>query len=167
MDRPPIPENLKNIDEIHDWITKELKKKGFENQEIKYDEYYQPMDGVILGDLRIELPKDTWTVMEYGEKLKHCIAGYARNAVNKQCVLMAIYKGGELKYNLEIRNEQIRQFRGKCNCDPEAADRVIVMEFLEGKWKEERAKKGIMVEATYGMRNVLDNFDHEYPAVFV
>lgn len=126
-----IPAEYKNIKEIHDWLSAEYRKSKTVSRPIPYSEKFEAIDGAEIEDLRLELPKETETLYTYGKKLGQCVASYGDMAVRKVCQIVAVYRGEELLYNLEIRQKVIHQFRGKYNKNPDANDRERVVEFLE------------------------------------
>ncbi len=126
-----IPAEYKNIKDIHDWLAEEYRKSKTVSREIPYTEKFKVIDGATMGDLRLELPKETEDLYTYGKKLSHCVASYGDMAVNKICQIFAVYRGEELLYNLEIRGKEIRQFRGKYNKNPDEGDKELVVSFLK------------------------------------
>lgn len=86
----------------------------------------------------LALPDHTNVLLEWGNAMKHCIyTMYASEAIKKRCLLLGVFKKGELVYNIEIRGNQVRQFLGHCNSQPKEADNHEVREALkvECNWR--------------------------------
>lgn len=127
---PEIPKTCKNLREIHDWTSIEYLKIKNAPKEISWKDEYLEIDNAKIQDLRIELPKDSHYLVDYGTKLSHCVASYGEMAAKGNCQILAIYKNEELKYNLEIRNKLLIQFRGKRNCEPDEDDKNLILSYL-------------------------------------
>ncbi len=97
--------------EIHDFLMKREREIQFANKEIKYPKEFECIDGMVLGDLRLELPRMSWDLNTYTEKLGHCISSYADMAVKSVYKLFAVYKNDELLYNGDIRMDYLNQLR--------------------------------------------------------
>lgn len=140
LNRPQIPKDLKDWQEIHDYLAKEHRKIRNKDKEIKYSENVLKIDSARIGDLTIELPKSSHKLIEYSQKMNNCISSYADRAVGGQVILLGIYKNDELAYNVEIRNQEIVQFVGKHNSPAPQEDKDAIKKFLGDedvlKWKE-------------------------------
>ena len=99
-----IPKNFKNFKELHDKISAQYNeiKAEEKNKEIPYTEDEFKLHGYSKKEVEFVLPAEGKTVVEWGQKFKHCIASYIDRAAKKECVLIGVKVKGELKYTMEI-----------------------------------------------------------------
>lgn len=129
-----IPKDIeKDWVKFHDWLTIEQRKIATKALPINYSEKELVIDSATVDDLEIELPKDTHKLIEWGQELSHCVGGYGRMAADKRCNILGVKKAGEIKYCIEINENNMVQFRGKHNCDPEPEDYKKVVNLLKEK----------------------------------
>jgi hypothetical protein len=126
--------NTNSIIEIHDNFAKQERK--IKDKPITFDETYKKysyLDNVIFDSFKIEVPKDSEKLREYGENMHHCIFGYKEAMQYGRLLLLGIYKNGELKYNAAIfPTGELQQMRGKFNANPDPNDEITII----GKLKE-------------------------------
>jgi hypothetical protein len=133
------------IEEIHNYISKEQRKVKTPNFIFEYSDKQLKMDGLIIDDLRIELPKDSYTLIDYGQKMSNCIGSYAHYVAGKQGVLLGIYKDNVLTYNVEIQKSgHVNQFYTARNQSAPKEDVDKVLNALNNLsiWKNELNHKG-------------------------
>ena len=84
--------------------------------------------------------------------MSNCIASYANrvNDSNGKQILLGIYKGDQVMYNIEIYNGELRQFYAKHNSPAPAKDQEKILDFLavkkivkEDPFKDYRIETGI------------------------
>lgn len=92
---------------------------------------YKAIDGVMLDEFRFEIPKDSAALIEYSNKMNNCIRWYSQRVLDNTCNLIGVYVGDELKYNISIENNEIQQFYGKYNGQPDPQDKEKIVQFLE------------------------------------
>jgi hypothetical protein len=125
-----IPRNLTNIQEVHDHISLLYRRSKTEDFDLKPSEEVLALDGVSVEDLEIVVPKTNHELLDWGSRMNNCIGSYGNQFKFGSCILFGIKKNGELTYNIEIRNKNIAQFRGKRNSEPDNEDRLKITKFL-------------------------------------
>lgn len=116
--------------ELHNYFAREQRKIENPNKEIKYSDKFNEIDGLIIDELRIELPRDSYRLIDMGKEMNNCIASYGREAISGNAQLLAIYKENKLIYNVEIRNKKLMQFKGKFNAAADQKDQEKVIDIL-------------------------------------
>lgn len=75
-------------------------------------------------------PATTHTLLEWGNKLYHCIGTYGQQAYTKRCLLLAAYRGDDLVYtlslNLHVKQFVVEQFYGLYNASPNDVDNMTI-----------------------------------------
>lgn len=117
---------------LHDWITLESIKLRDKPREIIYKEKWAKIDGVVIGDFVIILPKVTTDLITLGQKLNMCVGGvsYQNFAVENRGLILEIRKENEPIYCMSVQNGQIDQFRAKYNENPSEEDWKIIVDGL-------------------------------------
>lgn len=87
-------------------------------EEINLLPLWEKFDGIEYEKYKIVVPRHADTLANWGNEMHHCIAGYARAMHEHRCLLLGVLEDGKLKYNLEIRQGRIVQFRGFANATP-------------------------------------------------
>lgn len=126
-----LPKHPKDFKEIHDYLSKEVLKIQNEPVEIKYPEKIKKLNGIIIDNLKIELPFNTHVLIDWGQKMNNCIGGYQQQAAKNQVLLLGIYKDNKLTYNISIRNKILEQFYGPRNSNPDDMDKEKIIKILE------------------------------------
>ena len=132
-DKLTLPANMGNWSETHDYLSKELYKINNPNSEIKYDEKWDKIDEEMIGELKVILPRDTYTIVGWGKENSHCLAGYSNSAAKGDCKILGLYRNNQLLYNAEIRHGEVRQLRGKFNKAADKEHEQQIREFLKEK----------------------------------
>lgn len=60
------------------------------------------IDGLVVGDLRFEIPKTKYDLYSYGNQMINCIYTYSEKCEVKSSILIGIYKNEKLEYNIEL-----------------------------------------------------------------
>ncbi len=130
-----IPDSLKTLSEIHDFVSIEFRKLENGNFDLEIPENIQAINGVILGDMRLEIPQGSFDLITYGQKMNNCIGGYGRQVRDSKGKnwVMAVYKNDVLTYNIEVRSGYIQQFWASHNRKAEQNDEILVTKFLVEK----------------------------------
>lgn len=134
-DKIEIPKNLKTMREVHDYVAAERRKLGTADFHLTIDDKILELDGLTIGNLRLEVPKTNHKLIEYGQKMNNCIGGYGQrvNQSKKAQWLLGVYKNDELTYNIEVNHKSVVQFWGKHNSQADAQDKVHVLTVLKEK----------------------------------
>ena len=130
----PIPQKPKSITELHDFYAILQRKLASDNKPIGPG----PLEGiqyaVLPHGIRIELPTCTWDMLEWGEKMHHCIFSYASHAVSGAHTFGAVYQHGQLLGNFDVsiqgRALKMVQFLGQYNKPVPEEPRQIVENLL-------------------------------------
>jgi len=80
-----------------------------------------------------------------GEKLKHCVGGYAKNYANAVTNIFVIRKIEDEEkpyYTVEIKGEKITQVRGYKNKSPEEEVKIF-MDVFEKEMFNKSKRKGV------------------------
>lgn len=86
------------------------------NEPITLGDLGKKLDGAMIGEHRVVLPKDTDTLREWGNYMHNCIGGYAyRATANTDAIYGGIYHGETLVANFEINDKTLTQLLGKYN----------------------------------------------------
>ena len=98
-------ENVKQYDAQIASAQKELKRR-----------YQFESEGLVVLP-----PQSAREIVVEGQKLHHCVGGYAERAAKRECTILFIRKEEQKSkpfYTVEIRNDRIIQVRGFSNCAP-------------------------------------------------
>jgi len=132
-DKIGLSPEYNTLRKIHDYVSKEYRKlqtKDFSLIDNIDAEVIEALDGAEVAGMTIRVPKTNYELIEWGQYMHHCIAGYAQRMRNNQCLLLGIEKDNVLTYNVEIRNNRVVQFQGKYNASPDNEDKFVVEKFL-------------------------------------
>jgi hypothetical protein len=132
-DKIRLTPEYNTLRKIHDYVSKEYRKlqtKDFSLIDKLDSELMVKLDGAEVAGMTIRIPKTNYELIEWGQYMHHCIAGYASSMKDNQCLLLGIEKDSVLTYNVEIRNNRVVQFRGKFNASPDINDKLFVEKFL-------------------------------------
>lgn len=160
-DKIVIPNNLKGLDEIHDYVSIEFRKLSSADFDLEFKDEVKAIDGVVLeGGLRLVIPKTSFQLVAWGQKMSNCIGGYGRqvNSSKGKQWLLGVYKNDMLTYNIEIEGKDIRQFWGARNSSADPKDKVTVLKFLaEKELAKERDTNRAVEELTRALEAGLYN----------
>jgi hypothetical protein len=95
------------IQQIHDYISKELRKVRDPNFIFEYSKKQQKIHGLVVDNLRIELPIDRDTLVDYGQIMKNCVGSYSYYIQSGQGLILGVIKDGQLTYNVEIEKDGV------------------------------------------------------------
>ena len=73
--------------------------------------------------------------MEWGLIMHNCIGNYGKFVKNQELHIIAIVDKitNEMIYTADICKRQLRQLRGKNNCEPDPHDRDDIIDLLKSK----------------------------------
>lgn len=78
------------------------------------------------------LPKTTFDLVTWRQKLNICVGAYQNKVVSKESYILGIESQGELIYCIEINSKsEIWQFVGKFNSTPKKEDYELVCQALK------------------------------------
>jgi hypothetical protein len=84
----------------------------------------------------VVIPETVQDVIKEGESLSHCVASYVDDIISRKCKIMFIREANNKKLSLltvEIRNNSIRQAKGKNNRSANDEERQFIKEWTEKK----------------------------------
>jgi hypothetical protein len=127
----------KNCKQAHDYLSAlhtRHKNAAMYERKLKTEKKFKQINGSVLhlGSHEVEfiLPENIGQIYEWGEQQRHCLSVYAKDHEEGKCTILEVKVDG-VRYHLEIRGGQVRQFRGKCNISPPENIRKIVTNYLE------------------------------------
>lgn len=83
-----------------------------------------------LGGLTFRRAVDTHELIAAGEDLSICVGSYRHMAVHGECVIvLARDEGGKLRFCLEVRGRELRQYKGACNARPQGDDLALALNY--------------------------------------
>lgn len=145
-DKIVLLEDFKTLKDIHDYVSREFGKIKDPAVVFEYPDYVQSIDGVEIEGLIIKLAKDSHVLIDWGQEMHNCIGSYKDRVASKECVLIGVYEGSKIKYNIEVGPAGIKQFK-KVNNVEETGD-------IRNKIAKEIMDRGInratMVESAKG-----------------
>lgn len=126
-----------NVGRVRCWLTvhEELSRQYISvlpNEKVVLNSKWEAVNGLsaVDGSWRIELPTNTAQLKLWGEQLHNCVGGYGESINNGYCVVFVVYFHGALKYCVEVRHGEIKQFYGQRNSAPDYSERDAVLASL-------------------------------------
>jgi hypothetical protein len=112
-----LPRKPKSFTEIHDAISffllKEIKRNLPLNQDIAY------LNKEVLFDYVIEVPSESFDLINTSAELKHCVHGYIESVRRKEVQIINLLRDHKRVYTIELRKTgsvySIVQFKGLLN----------------------------------------------------
>lgn len=133
--------------ELHDYISVEYRKLGQKNRKIPEGKLIKKLKKLpAMNGMTFIHPIDTHTLVDWGQAMSNCIASYTGDAVSKRTILLGVERSGELLYNIEIENNQVRQFFGKRNTSPTKEDGCIISMALANEGIKERREGCLTIQ---------------------
>lgn len=133
----------KHLKQAHDQALSRMKQKDVE-------QYDAQIAGIREGLIRqyqfkskglvVIPPRSAQEIVIEGQKLHHCVGGYATSMANDRCTILFIRREKRKSkpfYTVEVRGDRIIQVRGANNCAPTPE----VHDFLEA-WEKKKHLKG-------------------------
>ncbi|MEG2289943.1 MAG: PcfJ domain-containing protein [Clostridium sp.] len=135
-----------NLVKAHEETIKRVKYK--ENKDLNqrfekryneaYKKYYLEFENIFIRPARsaIELIRE-------GEKLHHCVGGYAERHAKGETTILFIRDKSKPRtpfFTVEIKKNEIVQVRGKYNCRPEGEIAAFIEKFEKEKLEEKNKK---------------------------
>lgn len=113
--------------EYHDLLSEIHRKLVTEDYKLRFKDPIYKIDGAIVQDWQIVVPKTNHELIEWGNQMHNCIASYASLDMGNTVLLgLRNRKEDRLEYCLEVSSRRLRQFKAKYNADasPEIVDVV-------------------------------------------
>ena len=124
-----IPRGMTSLKHIHDFLSVTQRKMAQSDFKLKPSKKALEIDGHIVNDMEIVVPKTNYELIEWGTHMSNCIASYAgRNAT-----LFGIKRNGVLQYCIEINQGAIWQFKAKYNKEAPKEDYTVITDYLTNK----------------------------------
>lgn len=133
----------KHLKQAHDQAQGRIKQKNVEQYDARIAsacealkrQYQFKSNGLVVIP-----PRSAQEIVIEGQRLHHCVGGYAKNMANNLCTILFIRRErrkGKPFYTVEVRGNKIIQVRGANNCVPTPE----VKDFLAA-WEKEKHLKG-------------------------
>lgn len=106
-----------NMITLHNSFSKyhrELSERKIFDIKFDYDERYLNACKDI-NDYQIRLPKDGKELYEWSNSLKNCLSGYVYKIKNKSTVIYGFFNNDELRFAVEVKNNNIIESKRKYN----------------------------------------------------
>lgn len=120
-------ETIKRVKHYEDELMRKKAKERYEK--IKHYEFE-------LGQLKIVVPYTPKEIIDEGNKLSHCVGGYAQRHVDGKTTILFIRnikEPDESFYTLEVKNEKVLQVRGVKNKPATEDVQTFIEEFKKQK----------------------------------
>ena len=112
-----LPKKPKSFREVHDAISAITMKLRKMNRFLDQDIFY--LHGLKLFEYTIEVPSDSYELIDTSRQLKHCVHSYDQRVITKKCQIINLLFEGRRVYTIELKaigkNYSIVQFKGYCN----------------------------------------------------
>ncbi len=149
-----IPSRWKNIKELHDNISRQFRdiEAAVNNKDIEYDpEILEILDNVQVGNLIIQIPKESAELAKWGKAMGNCVACSGSRAASGDCIILGIFKDGTITHNVELsvsiplatigekqhefktKHYMVREFRGIKNKESNKEERQLIEDYLLSK----------------------------------
>jgi hypothetical protein len=125
-----IPSGLKTWGDIHDFLAKAHRKIEYPNKPVKVHESTEALDGLIINDYKIQIPRDSDTLHDWGMSLSNCVGSYAYRAGTENCILIGLIKDDRIEFCIEVAYRQINQFSGRFRAKPSKELLATIQQFL-------------------------------------
>jgi hypothetical protein len=125
MKRP----RFRNLWDVHEFLWKQ-QLENEPNYELEVNPTASKLDGKVVGEFTLVLPKSTRTLKEWGKELNHCVGGYGPAINRGESVIISLYENGVAIYTIElVKNSSmimgsnrsrwvVNQFYGEGNSNP-------------------------------------------------
>ena len=129
----------KNLQERHDELIPLIKQEKLKVYNQRINERYNKLSYLYSWEYKdyiICVPKNADDLMNEGQALHHCVGTYSEAmALGETVILFLRHKNEPDKsfYTIEVKRNEICQFRGYGNCDPTPVLRKVVREFKKEK----------------------------------
>lgn len=90
------------LETLHHDLVRDMRRYEAANQKIQYTEREEQFSYAV-GEFMFKLAPDTHTLRDVGHELNLCVGGYARTAVNKQTIIVNVYKAEEIYMCIDVR----------------------------------------------------------------
>lgn len=123
---------MKTLKDIHDKATEEYKKLKTVNRVINLTDNQKKLNDS-CDEVEFKVCTETSQLDYIGDKMHHCVASYADDAVAKRCTIIGATKNNRLFACIEIRNNNILQAKGYCNQKLSKEDLIMVRSWANKK----------------------------------
>jgi hypothetical protein len=126
---------LRDLCELHDYLTKVYNSLIHQPVDLRVDLNVERLDGREIGIYKLEVPRVSTTLLEWGRKLDHCVGSYV-NAVNegRTSIVGVNDEKGEPIYTIQliegVELYRINQFYGAHNTEPPAEDKESISNYI-------------------------------------
>lgn len=144
------PNGLLNVEQVHEAVFparvrwQEQVGATFrpisieENQELKVANFLRGQTDMQVGLFRLEVPKDTDTLREWGKIMHNCVGSYGHVINAGHIAVLGVFLEDKLVYNIAISvssdgNRSLQQFYGVCNQAPDVTHKAQIKQFLIDK----------------------------------
>ena len=108
------PKKINSFHDIHSYIShlyRKIQKNG-ENIIFQHSKLFTNIENINnlnipQSNLKLELPKDKFELINWGEKLNNCLASYNDKILDKSCIILGVFLNKEIKYALELNPETL------------------------------------------------------------
>ena len=114
-----LPKKAKSFREIHDALSFGLlnKRNHYQNKSLNQDIIF--LHGKEIFEYTIEIPTDSDTLIDTSRELKHCLHGYTKSIIMKECQVLNLIANNERQYTIELKpvhqGYEVVQFKGLQN----------------------------------------------------
>jgi hypothetical protein len=146
-----MPNRVRGLKELHDDLARQQRRLNNPDFVIPVGQDLATFEGAQVGDMTLQLARTNYQVVEWGETLNHCIASYANDAGRGDCLLLGLYRGEKLVYNLMLNRNRsdvfVEQFYGHCNQLPTTEDQAAWDRFFRTNRKFHQAVSESLMDA--------------------
>lgn len=131
-------------DELHEAVRLDLRDRRHVKREIKQVDLAKDIEKVTFKNgYQVIQPADTHELMDWGNKMGHCIGSYAFEASSGQSVFLGILKDGKMIGNaqIKVKEKRLMQIFGKHNA-------LLDDEVLDA-FKEPLIKQNVLPETAF------------------
>ncbi|MDO4246382.1 MAG: PcfJ domain-containing protein [Deinococcus sp.] len=130
---PEFRPKAKAVRQLHDELSRLQRRLANVNLPLESatQQRYDRLDQT-LGGLTFRRAGDTHELIAAGEDLDICVGSYRHMAFRGECVIvLARDEGGKLRFCLEVRGQELRQFKGACNARPQGDDLTLALKYAK------------------------------------
>lgn len=100
-----LKHNYNDFESFLSYIINKYKNSYFENGDLDQINHFpklKKIDGLVIDNLRFEIPKTRYDLFVYGKKMGNCISTYSNKCEIKHSILIGVYKNEKIEYNIEL-----------------------------------------------------------------
>lgn len=126
-----LPKRPRSINTLHTFLIDEMRRRrAHELEQVGIPQTYSTLDGLLVGELCLLLPKTGKDLITWGDLLQNCLISRVQPATLGLSSIIGIFQGEQIKYALEIRDGHIQEFLGISNTLPLQEHDQLVREAL-------------------------------------